>query len=288
MISTVKTYLSLIKFSHTVFAMPFAVIGFCLGISEPGHHFDGTLFLKVIVCMILARSAAMAFNRYIDRDFDRVNARTTVREIPQGVVSPASALSLVCLSAIAFVITTYFINRICFYLSPIALAIILGYSLTKRFTWLCHLILGIGLSLAPIGAYLAVTGKFEWLPIFFSFAVICWVSGFDIIYALQDEEIDRSLKLYSMPVAFGKRGALNISIMLHLIAISFLITAGILRPFNSLYWIGTAMFAIMIGYQHTLVKPSDLSSVNLAFFTTNGIASLIFAGFTITDLVLNK
>jgi 4-hydroxybenzoate polyprenyltransferase len=163
---------------------------------------------------------------------------------------------------------------------------VLGYSYTKRFTWLCHLILGIGLSLAPIGAYLAVTGRFDWVPLFFSFTVICWVSGFDIIYALQDEDFDRSMNLYSMPATFGKKGALGISSVLHGIAVGFVILAGVILPFGYIYWIGTLMFTFLLIYQHTLVKPDDLSRVNIAFFTTNGFASLIFAGFTVTDLVL--
>jgi 4-hydroxybenzoate polyprenyltransferase len=286
MLNTLKTYLSLVKFSHTVFAMPFAVIGFCLGIAQPGYHFDGTLFLKVILCMVFGRTAAMAFNRYIDRTIDKKNARTKVREIPSGTVTPLSAMLLVIVSSLAFMVTAYFINRLCFYLSPVALAVVLGYSLTKRFTWLCHLILGIGLSLAPIGAYLAVTGKFDWLPLFFSFAVICWVSGFDIIYSLQDEEFDRAQNLFSLPVAFGKKGALNISNVLHSITIIFLVTAGFALPFGYIYWIGTGIFSALLFYQHTLVKTYDLSKVDLAFFTTNGIASLIFAGFAITDLVM--
>jgi 4-hydroxybenzoate polyprenyltransferase len=287
-IHTVRNYLSLIKFSHTVFALPFAVIGFCLGISQPGQHFNGLLFLKVVLCMIFARTAAMAFNRYIDRSIDEQNERTKVREIPRGIISPGSAASLVFFSSAAFIITTYFINRICFQLSPVALAVILGYSLTKRFTWLCHLILGIGLSLAPIGAYIAVTGKFEWLPLLFSLAVIFWVSGFDIIYSLQDEDFDRSLNLYSMPVILGKKNALIISSVLHAIAVVFIIIAGKTLPFGWIYWIGVATFSTMIIYQHSLVKPTDLSKVNLAFFTTNGIASLIFAGFTVTDLVVGR
>ena len=288
MINTVKTYLSLVKFSHTVFAMPFAIIGFCLGIAQPGQHFEGTLFLKVILCMIFARTSAMAFNRFIDRSIDRKNARTVIREIPSGAISPSSAMVLVIVSSIAFMFTAYTINRLCFYLSPVALSVILGYSLTKRFTWLCHLILGIGLSLAPIGAFLAVTGEFKWLPLFFSFAVICWVSGFDIIYALQDEDFDRSQKLYSMPVMFGKKKALGISIGLHSIAVLFLIIAGTVAPFGYIYWIGTTIFSTLIVYQHTLVKSYDLSNVNIAFFTTNGIASLIFAGFAVTDLVMRQ
>lgn len=244
MISKVKNYLSLIKFSHTVFALPFAVIGFVLGISEPGQHYNGTLFFKVVLCMVFARTAAMAFNRFADRHLDSLNERTQVREIPQGKISPLAAISLVIASSAAFIITTYFINRLCFYLSPVALAIVLGYSITKRFTWLCHLILGIGLSLAPIGAYLAVTGIFDWAPLYFSFAVICWVSGFDIIYSLQDEDFDRSSNLYSMPVAFGKKGALKISILLHAVAILFLVAAGRMFPSGILYWIGTGLFSL--------------------------------------------
>ena len=288
MINAVKTYLSLIKFSHTVFALPFAVIGFCLGIAQPGQHFNGWLFLKVLLCMVFARTAAMAFNRYIDRSIDMKNERTKTREIPQGIISPTSAIFLVLISSAAFIVTTYFINHLCFTLSPVALAVVLGYSLTKRFTWLCHLILGIGLSLAPIGAYLAVTGTFNWIPLLFSFAVIFWVSGFDIIYSLQDEDFDRSLNLYSMPVMFGKKKALNVSAILHSIAVCFLVIAGGLLPFGWIYWIGAIAFSSMIFYQHSLVKPNDLSKVNIAFFTTNGIASLIFAGFTVTDLVVSR
>ena len=265
--------------------MPFALIGFTIAITRPESHFELLLLFKVILCMIFARTAAMAFNRYIDRNIDAQNSRTAVREIPKGVVSPVAALTLVILSSVAFIITTYTINQICFYLSPVALIVVLGYSLTKRFTWLCHLILGIGLSLAPIGAYLAVTGKFDWLPLLFSFTVITWVSGFDIIYALQDEEFDRNLQLNSMPVAFGKKGALNILILLHLLSVAFVFVAGLYLPFGIIYWIGFSVFAILITYQHIIVKPNDLSRVNLAFFTTNGIASIVFSAFVIADLL---
>jgi len=287
-VKKVSNYLSLVKFSHTVFAMPFALIGFTIATTRTDSHFEILLLAKVILCMVFARTAAMAFNRYIDRDIDSQNARTAIREIPKGIISPGSAITLVVLSSAAFIATTYSINPICFYLSPVALMVVLGYSLTKRFTWLCHLILGIGLSLAPIGAYLAVTGKFDLLPLFFSFTVITWVSGFDIIYALQDEEFDRKLNLNSMPVAFGKRGALNISILLHFFSVFFVFVAGLFLPFGTIYWIGFAIFTILITYQHLIVKPNDLSRVNLAFFTTNGIASIVFAAFVIADLVFAK
>jgi 4-hydroxybenzoate polyprenyltransferase len=276
-------YLSLIKFSHTVFAMPFATIGFLLAVKKV-RFFDANLFLYMILCMIFARSAAMAFNRYIDRKFDALNPRTKNREIPAGVIDSSSALTFTIASSIAFIATTWLINPLCFYLSPVALAVVLGYSYTKRFTALCHVILGIGLGLAPIGAYLAVTGKFSLLPLLFSFAVLAWVSGFDIIYALPDADFDRSQKLHSIPAKLGLKGALRLSEVLHLICVALLVFAGMRGHFNLLYWIGTAVFCGLLIYQHRLVKPDDLSKVNIAFGTTNGIASLVFACFTISDL----
>lgn len=279
-------YLSLIKFSHTIFAMPFAVIGFLLAVVLNDLGFNWTLFGLVVLCMVFARSAAMAFNRYLDRDIDSANPRTAVREIPSGAISARSALAFVILSSLLFIAATWFINRICFFLSPVALLVILGYSYTKRFTFLCHLVLGIGLALAPIGAYLAVTGKFDLLPLLFSFAVLFWVSGFDIIYALQDEEFDKSKQLHSVPVRLGKKGALALSILLHFLSASLIVCAGIYAGFDLWYWIGALVFISLLIYQHTLVKPSDLSKVNLAFFTTNGIASVIFAVFVTLELFL--
>lgn len=299
----VKSYLSLIKFSHTIFAMPFAMIGFCLALFEitsiiPGWHrkifpphFNWELivekFLLVVGCMIFARSAAMAFNRYLDRKFDAKNPRTAIREIPAGIISEKNALAFTVISSLLFVVCTFFINRICFYLSPVALAVVLGYSYTKRFTPLCHLILGLGLSLAPIGAYLAVTGQFALLPILFSLAVIFWVSGFDIIYALQDEEFDRSQQLYSIPAWLGKAKALRVSELLHVVSAAAVVYAGVYGSFGWLYWVGTAVFAGMLVYQHSVVKPDDLRKVNLAFMTANGIASVVFAIFVIADLFIN-
>ncbi len=282
--NTISNYLSLVKFSHTIFALPFAIIGYFLAITFTEAKFDLQLFAFVILCMIFARSAAMGFNRYIDRKIDEQNARTAVREIPAGIVRPTAALIFVITNCILFITTTYFINPLCFYLSPVALIVVLGYSLTKRFTALCHLILGLGLSLAPIGAYLAVTGEFNWLPLFFSFAVLFWVSGFDIIYALQDEEFDRSKNLKSIPVWLGKKGALMLSNILHVISGLFIIYAGVYAKFEVWYWIGTSFYCLLLFYQHTLVKPNDLSKVNIAFFTTNGIASVVFAVFVLLDL----
>ncbi len=315
----VKNYLSLIKFSHTIFALPFALIGFTLGSKEivtwnlnkviqensvqqnflsPSKSeflFNGVpsttigyivKFVLVLLCMIFARSAAMAFNRYLDRSFDAKNPRTAIREIPAGIITANSALWFTIITSLLFVATTYFINTLCLALSPVALFVVLGYSFTKRFTPLCHLVLGLGLSLAPIGAYLAVTGKFALLPILFSFTVLFWVSGFDIIYALQDEEFDKEYKLKSIPAWLGKAKALRVSELLHVLAAACVIVAGVYGGFGWLYWIGVAVFVGMLVYQHSVVKPNDLSRVNLAFMTANGIASVVFAVFVIVDMLV--
>lgn len=314
--SVAKKYLSLIKFSHTIFAMPFAMIGFFLGIMKmdfaysvvPGWHtpvysvgqwnlnktigwgfedprkFLVIQFALVIACMVFARSAAMAFNRYLDRNFDSQNPRTAIREIPAGLLKANHVLLFTIANCILFITCAFFINRLCFYLSPVALLVVLGYSFTKRFTPLCHLVLGLGLSLAPIGAYLAVTGRFDWLPLLFSFAVIFWVSGFDIIYALQDEEFDKSQKLYSIPSWLGKSKALHVSELLHVLSAACVIIAGYYGGFGWLYWLGVGVFAGMLIYQHSIVKPTDLRKVNLAFMTANGIASVVFAIFVIADI----
>jgi 4-hydroxybenzoate polyprenyltransferase len=301
--STVKNYLSLVKFSHTIFAMPFAMIGYFLAVTRSGPYIDparkigwgrdingvwsqtiAIKFILIILCMVFARSAAMAFNRYLDRRFDAKNPRTAIREIPAGIISRDNALKFVLVCSLLFVISCWFINRPCFYLSPVALFVVLGYSYTKRFTAFCHLILGIGLSLAPIGAYLAVSGAFALLPILFSLTVIFWVSGFDIIYALQDTEFDQSQELYSMPAWLGKSKALRVSECLHLLSIACVVGAGLLGNFGVWYWIGVFVFIAMLLYQHSIIKPNDLSKINLAFMTANGIASVVFALFVITDL----
>jgi 4-hydroxybenzoate polyprenyltransferase len=295
----IKNYLSLIKFSHTIFALPFALIGFVLGFKTLFSGIETEVFadpvlvwfisrqlIWVLVCMITARSAAMAFNRYLDRQFDAKNPRTAVREIPSGVISAGSALVFTIISCILFLVACYLINEICFYLAPVALFVILFYSYTKRFTALCHIVLGLGLSLAPIGAYLAVTGVFAVLPVLFSLAVIFWVSGFDIIYALQDVEFDQSQKLYSIPSVMGKAKALGVSRLLHLASAGCVIAAGCLGGFHWLYWTGTIVFAGMLIYQQSIVKPGDLSRVNIAFMTANGIASVVFGILVIADMLI--
>ena len=283
---SINNYLSLIKFSHTVFALPFAMVGFVLGMASGKGVFNGQVFILVVFCMVFARSAAMAFNRFIDRRFDARNPRTATREIPAGTISPKAALSLVIICSFAFILCTYFINNLCFYLSPVALLVVLGYSYTKRFTPLCHLVLGAGLALAPVGAYIAVTREFDVLPVLFGFLVFFWVSGFDIIYALQDDEFDRSQHLKSIPVYLGRRNALRLSRFLHLLSACLVFTAYLQGDFNALYLIGAVIFVALLIYQHRLVKVDDLSKVNLAFGTTNGIASVAFSIFVCAALLL--
>ena len=287
MAQQLKNYLSLIKFSHTIFALPFALVGFVLGSLRMGF-FSGRILLLVVLCMVFARSAAMAFNRYLDRDIDEKNPRTKVREIPAGVISASSALWFVIFNSLAFWVTTWFINPLCFTLAPVALLVILGYSYTKRFTSWCHFVLGLGLALAPVGAYLAVTGQFSLISILYGVVVLLWVSGFDIIYALQDRDFDAGLGLQSVPVALGKKGALQLSNVLHFICGLVLVAAVYLQwlnfpAFNWLHLLAAAVFLILLAYQHTLVKADDLRRVNLAFFTTNGVASLIFGSLVILD-----
>lgn len=283
-----KNYLSLVKFSHTIFAMPFALVGYFLAFKiENISNIDYLKFLYVVLCMVFARSAAMGFNRWADKDIDSLNPRTADREIPAGLISSKNALYFVIINCILFIITTWFINSLSFFLSPIALFVILGYSYTKRFTALCHFVLGVGLALAPIGAFIAVANKFDILPLLFSFIVLFWVAGFDIIYALQDEEFDKSLGLNSIPALLGKKRALMISNVLHSLTTLLVVYVGLnwMDIFNWYYLIGSIIFILLLAYQHFLVTPNDLSKVNLAFFTTNGLASTIFCFFVIFDIL---
>ncbi len=288
---SLNSFLSLVKFSHTVFAMPFAMLGFFVAL----HH-DGiqpVLFRElglILLCMVTARNAAMAFNRWADRLIDSRNARTAMREIPAGVISAKSAVIFIVINSLIFVASAWFLNPLCFLLSPVALAIVLGYSYTKRFSWLCHVFLGLGLSLAPVGAYVAVTGHFDLLPVLYGIAVIAWVAGFDVLYALQDIEFDQSEQLYSIPARFGIRKAMAISSVLHVLsAVCILACSWILYvDFGLQYWMfaGTAGFIFLLAYQHWIIRDNHLERINLAFFTTNGIASILLASLTIIDFYL--
>jgi 4-hydroxybenzoate polyprenyltransferase len=292
--SLFKNYLSLIKFSHTVFALPFALTGFFLGVHhlkaasgsvEITFDFYAFSFILVLLCMVFARSAAMAFNRYLDRHFDAKNPRTVIREIPAGILSANQVLWFTIIMSGLFMLSAWMINTLCFLLSPVALLVILGYSYTKRFTALCHLVLGLALSLAPTGAYLAMTGEFHLEPVILSVAVLFWVAGFDIIYALQDETFDKEQGLKSLPVKLGANDALRLSRIFHLITSALLVALGWMLGGGIFYMMGTILFIGLLIYQHTLVKPNDLRKVNMAFFTTNGIASVVFGVFAIIDLL---
>ena len=283
-----KNYLSLIKFSHTIFALPFALLGFFMALQETEESFTLWTFILVVLCMVFGRSAAMAFNRYADRDIDATNERTRLREIPAGVIAPRNALLFVVINVILFMICAGLINPLCLALSPLALLVVLGYSYTKRFTYLSHVILGMGLAIAPVGAYIAVTEHFDLLPILYGGVVLLWVSGFDIIYALQDEDFDSASNLHSIPSHFGAKKALTISAILHVACAVLMICASYLLALNYpsllvIHWIGAAIFLGLLLYQHFLVRPDDLSRVNLAFFTMNGVASLVFGCLVILD-----
>ena len=269
-------YSRLVKFEHTIFALPFALTGFFFAMRHDSSNLSIKLLALVLLCMVFARNAAMGFNRYLDREFDKLNPRTAFREIPAGVLEPKSVLLFVILNSLFFIGNTWFINSLCFYLSPVALFVILFYSYTKRFTPLCHFVLSLGLAIAPVGAYLAVAGKFDLLPLMLGFVVFFWVSGFDIIYALQDEDFDINLNLKSIPSITGKKRALVIAKLIHLFSAIFVVIVAVLTPANWLHIIGATIFIGLLIYQHTLVKSNDLSKVNFAFFTTNGIASVIY------------
>jgi 4-hydroxybenzoate polyprenyltransferase len=285
--TNIVAFLSLVKFPHTLFALPFALIGFVLGLTSNDAVFSWLFLLQILGAMVFARNSAMGFNRYIDRKIDATNPRTVSREIPAGIISSGSALAFVVINSLLFVAVAYSINILCFYLSFPALIVLLGYSYTKRFTWLCHYFLGLALAIAPVGAFISVTGRIELPVVFLFFAVLLWVSGFDIIYSLSDEEFDSKAGLNSVPQRFGKRVALLISSVGHALVAPFIVLFGLYSSAGILYFIGVAVFTLLLIYQHLIVKPDDLSRVNAAFFTSNGVASVLFACFTIVDLLIN-
>ncbi len=283
----VRSFFSLVKFSHTVFAMPFAVLGFFLAIKVYAYDFDYRILIYILICMILARNAAMAFNRYTDRYIDKANPRTANREIPAGKVSPKLALVFVLVNSLLFIITTYFINELCFLLSPITIFIVLFYSYTKRFTSFSHFVLGLALAVAPTGAFIAVSEKFEVSVLILSAAVWLWVAGFDIIYALQDEEFDKKNKLYSIPAKYGTEKSVWIARALHLISVMLIILfAFSINGNNWILWTGVSVFTILIGLQHIMVSPKNGKNAGFVFATLNGPASLVFALMTIISFYL--
>lgn len=279
-----RKYMSLVLFAHSVFALPFAFIGFFLAVSTTDVEFRWSLLVLMLVCMVTARNAAMAFNRYLDRDIDALNPRTAVRDIPAGRVTPQQALRFTIVNCLIFVVATYFINPLCMALSPVALFVVLFYSYMKRISPLCHLVLGLGLGLAPVGAYMVVTGQFHIVPILYGLAVLTWVSGFDIIYALQDEEFDRAHGLNSIPANFGGAKALRISEILHVLSFILIVLPTFYIEVGLLYYLGVLFYGGLLVYQHRIVRLKDLSRVDKTFMTTNGVASVVFAIFYLLDL----
>ena len=284
-ITKIGDYLSLVKFSHTIFAMPFALMAFVFALKTTEAEFSWVLLLQIVGCMVFARNVAMGFNRWADHKIDGDNPRTASREIPAGKITPNSALVFVIVNALLFIATSLSINLLTAVLSPVALAVIMFYSYCKRFTAMAHLVLGLSLGIAPAAAYIAATGTIATAPCLISLLVLTWCGGFDIIYALQDLEFDRERGLHSIPVQFGVRGALYISIALHAVSIAALILFALYCPQGWLLWTGVALFSLCIILEHILVTPTKQRSIGIAFGTLNGIASLTLATFTILQLI---
>ena len=278
--------MGLVKFSHTIFAMPFALMAFVFALKTTDAQFSWILLLQVVGCMVFARNVAMGFNRWADHKIDGENPRTATREIPAGKISPKSAMTFVVINALLFIAVSSSINLLTAVLSPVALIVVMFYSYCKRFTSLAHLVLGLSLGIAPSAAYIAVTGTLTFVPCLISLLVLTWCGGFDIIYALQDLEFDRQRGLHSIPVRFGVRGALYISIVLHAVSIAALILFAINCPQGWLIWIGVALFSLCIIIEHILVTPTKQRSIAIAFGTLNGLASLTLATFTILQLIV--
>jgi 4-hydroxybenzoate polyprenyltransferase len=284
-----RQYLDLIKFSHTLFALPFALLGAVLAAHErDGWHGRARDWVGILLCMATARSAAMAFNRLVDRRFDALNPRTAGRHLPAGLMSVRSVAIFTAVCSLAFVAATllFLPNPWPLYLSVPVLVWLLGYSLSKRFTSLAHFWLGLSLSLAPIAAWIALRGDLEWPPVLLALAVLLWVSGFDIIYACQDVDFDRRAGLRSVPKAFGVRRALGIAAACHGLMIVPLVGLGLVYPLGPIYFVGVTAVAALLIYEHTLVRPDDLTRVNMAFFQVNVVISIGLLIVAVVDLLV--
>ena len=287
--SKISDYGSLVRFSHTVFALPFALSSVAL--AWPKHPVTLRALFWILIAMVGARTAAMGFNRLADKKFDALNPRTRAWELPSGAVKTSEAVVLTAGAALVFVIAAYQLNWVCFVLSPVALAIVFFYSLTKRFTWASHLFLGLALAIAPVGAWLATTTMpIDLLelttPIYLGLAVVFWLGGFDIIYSLQDREFDRAHGLHSIPVRFGVAGALRLSTFFHCCTILFLAMVGFSAGTGWVYWVGFAAVAGVLGWEHRIVTPRDLSRINRAFFDLNAYVSIGYFLATLIDVVI--
>lgn len=282
--SSALVYGRMIKFAHSIFALPFAFSGAALAAAEVGITLVQIGWIAL--AMVGARSAAMGFNRLADRHLDAANPRTAGRELPRGVVSPVAVGLFIALSSAALVLAAWQLNPLCLYLSPLVLGVLFVYSFCKRFTWASHLVLGLSLGGAPLGAWVAVTGGFAWPPVLLGLAVLLWVAGFDIIYACQDYEHDVEAGLYSISARFGIDWALNIARVLHVLAVGVMILVGMSATLGLIYWIGVGAIAALLLYEHRLVRPDDLTRVNMAFFNLNAVISVLYLVFTLADLLV--
>ncbi len=283
-VQQIKKYGSLVRFSHTVFALPFALAAVVL--SVPYAHFTWLRVAWILLCIVTARTAAMAFNRLIDRHIDAKNPRTQVRELPQGVMSIGEVRLLVVASCAVFVFGAAMLGTLPLLLSPVALVLALGYSYTKRFTAWCHVVLGAAVAFAPGGAWVAMNAPLDVAaPYLLVLAVATWVAGFDVFYSLQDQAFDQREGLYSVPVKLGTRGALMLSAVLHVVTVSCLVAVGFSLGLGTVYYVGVAMIAGVLFYEHRLVKPDDLSKINTAFFTLNGIVSFAYLAAVWADFI---
>jgi 4-hydroxybenzoate polyprenyltransferase len=274
-----------VKLSHTVFALPFALASMTVAARDTKGWPGWRTFFLIVAAVVTARTCAMSFNRIVDRHFDKENPRTTARHLPAGEISLASAWTLCLLSAAAFCTVTYFINFICFVLSPLALAIICFYSLTKRFTDFTHIYLGVALSLAPLGAWLAVRGNLHIAPVLLAFAVVCWLVGFDIIYALQDYDFDRTHKLHSLVVRWGPQNALQFAFLAHIVMWGFLALFGLISKFRVPYFVGLMIILVSLLLEHWLARRRSLKWINIAFFRLNALVSIVFFIATVVSVV---
>lgn len=280
----VARYASLVKFSHTLFAMPFALVAYGYALWSTPAPFDGWLLVKVLLAMVFARNAAMGLNRYADRRIDALNPRTAAREIPAGVIPARHALWFVWGNAALFVGVAFLINTLAGLLSPVALGILLGYSYTKRYTAWCHIVLGTALAIAPVGAHIAVTGTVAVFPLVLAGLVVTWVAGFDILYALQDIEFDRRHGLHSIPARWGVRRSIGISIALHICSAFSVWVVGAAYGGGMLYGVGALFFVGMLAGQHLIATPRRFDRIGPVFGLVNGLSSVGYATFTLLDL----
>ncbi len=282
-IGSVVTFGRMIKLSHSVFALPFALAGAALAARSHGIEWPQAAW--IVIAMVSARSAAMGFNRLADRAMDARNPRTSNRALPRGWISPFAVAVIVGVCAALFVFSAYQLNPLCLKLSPVALLVILSYSYFKRFTWATHLVLGLALAIAPMGAWIAVSGTFDPAAIWLSAAVLTWVAGFDIIYACQDYDFDRSHGVHSIPRRLGIRSALLTARLLHGATAVALLAVHQVFELHALYLCGAALAIGMLVYEHTLVKPDDLSKIDVAFFNANGLVSVVYFAFLLGDIL---